>query len=108
MPDEFDEALQCTKIGRRFQTDHKWLSNLALLVHGCVDGILQNLRDQKSAGRNKIPDILSGVNDSPEFNAVAFEHKGRCVLAVNYGVLILGTGSDESIVLPSRCVPMGR
>ena len=92
MQDDFDQALQGANIGRRYQTNHKWLMDLALVVPACVEGILQPLRDARpvpGVDTRTIPDVLSGVNDSPAFNAFAFEHRGHYALAINYGVLIL-------------------
>ena len=104
MHDDFDQALRGANIGRRFQTDDKRLSDLALLVPGCVDGILESLRDAEppsGVGTRGIPNVLSGVNESPAFNAFAIEHHGQYVLAVNYGVLIL----VQDLVYRLFCLP---
>src|SRR6185295_4662619 len=91
-PDEFDAALRSAGLGRRYQGDIAWLNNLAMTVPECVDGILEDLRKEARNGDTAvrdIPDVLSGVSDGKTFNAVAFEHGGQYVVALNYGVLIL-------------------
>jgi hypothetical protein len=91
-PDKFDEVLRSAGVGRRYEGDIAWLNELATTVPVCVDGVLEKLRkeaqDDETYVRD-IPDVLSGVSDDKTFNAMAFEHCGQYVIAVNYGVLIL-------------------
>jgi hypothetical protein len=104
--DNFDEALRAKNIGHRFQCKRPgwWLDELALGLPGIVDGILRPMRDERLArgdDASTIPDVLSGISDSPDFNAFAFEHEGQYVLAVNYGALIL----VEDLVKRLFCLP---
>ena len=92
MQDDFDRALQGANIGRRYQSDHSWLTDVTLAIPVCVEGILEPLRDERrarGADSKTIPEVLSGVNDSPAFNAFAFEYQGQYALAINYGALVL-------------------
>ncbi len=106
MRDPFDEALQAIKIGRRYHSKNPgwWLDHLTSGLPGMVEGILQSMRDdrrRRGVGENTVPNVLSGVCDSPNFNACAFEHGGQYVLAINYGALIL----VEDLVKRLFCVP---
>jgi hypothetical protein len=90
-PDKFDEALRSAGVGRRYQVDSASMNNLAMTVPRCIDGILEILRKEAQGATDvrDIPDVLSGVSDDKTFNAMAFEHGGQYVIAVNYGTLIL-------------------
>jgi hypothetical protein len=106
MQDHFDEALRAQKLGHRYQRKNPWwlVDGLARGLPGIVEGILQPMRDQRAARGNDadtIPQVLSGINDSPEFNAFAFEYDGKYILAVNYGALVL----VEDLVKRLFCLP---
>jgi hypothetical protein len=72
---------------------------MAFSMTEIVEGILQPMRDERRSrgdDTSAIPDVLCGVNDSPDFNAFAFTHEGQYVVAINYGALIL----VEDLVTP--------
>ena len=90
-PDPFDEALTASGIGRRHVFDAGSLGWMAKLFAG-IEPTVQAQREQliREGGLLKPPpEILAGVNDDKTFNASAFPHDSKYVIAVNYGALIL-------------------